>query len=185
MGGKACPHSSTALPLVCAVLLVDRKCGPEVSPAGCGSACTRGRLHLVSIGCYCGPCSTPRARYAARTPRDRRGGSVSGDPSAKQQPASESGASLHSRPGGGAGRGRGPSASARPCACPFVLPPPPHPSPLRRLPFPTQLRPTRLKTTTTAATPRRGRHAHPGIPEARGRSQVRTFRAHVQLGARV
>ena len=88
----------------------------------------RRRLHAGSAApgeywVYCGPCSTPRARYAARTPRDRRGGSVSGDPSAKQQPASESGASLHSRPGGGAGRGRGPSASARPCACPFVPPP--------------------------------------------------------------
>ena len=70
----------------------------------------RRRLHAGSAApgeywVYCGPCSTPRARYAARTPRDRRGGSVSGDPSAKQQPASESGASLHSRPGGGRGGG--------------------------------------------------------------------------------
>lgn len=61
----------------------------------------RRRLHAGSAApgeywVYCGPCSTPRARYAARTPRDRRGGSVSGDPSAKQQPASESGASLQS-----------------------------------------------------------------------------------------
>ena len=184
MGGKACPHSSTALPLVCAVLLVDRKCGPEVSPAGCGSACTRGRLHLVSIGCTAGPAARPE-RGTPPAPRGTAAAAPFRATPAQSSSLLARAAQAFTRGRGRAGRGRGPSASARPCACPFVLPPPPHPSPLRRLPFPTQLRPTRLKTTTTTATPRRGRHAHPGIPEARGRSQVRTFRAHVQLGARV